>query len=397
MAKEKMSIRLSIIVPVYNVEQYLRRALDSLVGQTYKNIEIILVDDGSTDDSGKICDEYASQDERIMVIHKENGGIVSARKAAVAATTGDYIINFDSDDWIEADAYECVVQKIETYHPDIVAFGYTKEYEDFTEKYPLEFSEGYYSSEEFWRLFNDSVDKNLFFKQPIDMSQWDKAIKAELIKKHQLNCSEKLKKNVDDAVIFPCLLEMKDIYIDSGCWYHYCVRKSSILWKNDAEDYSRYLRLAKYLLTSIQKSEGKSKVSKEFVLYKILHHLILDVPEKMFSHEKCLIYPEIQRGSRIIVYGKGVFANRMMARIEDMQYCQIVDNIDSSDVERINQIDRSQYDYIVVAVFNSRIVNSILNTLNSYNVDHKNVLIIDKKNLSADILPDEIRFLYENI
>ena len=99
-------IKISIIVPVYNVENYIHRCLDSLMDQTYKNLEIILVDDGSTDSSGIICDEYSKKDRRIQVIHKKNGGLVSARKAGILLATGEYSTYVDSDDWIEDSAYE---------------------------------------------------------------------------------------------------------------------------------------------------------------------------------------------------------------------------------------------------------------------------------------------------
>ncbi len=386
----KTDIRLSVMVPVYNVESFIRRTLDSLMAQTYRNLEIIIVDDGSTDKSGQICDECAQLDPRIIVIHKKNGGIVSARKAAVREATGDYIINCDSDDWIEQDAYEHVMEIVRKYHPDMVAFGMTKEYDGFTEKYPLEFSEGYYKAEEFWSVFNHSVDANLFFKQPLDMSQCNKAVRTELLKRQELNCSEKLKKNVDDAVIWPCLLEMKDIYISSGCWYHYCVRKTSILWKSDERDYERYLTLAKTLLIAVKENNNGHKVSKEFVLYKLFHHLILDVPERMFQKEKCLIYPQMLPGCKVVVYGKGVFANRMMTCIREMDYCRIVENIDSGDVERLKSINADSYDYIVVALFNAGIVESVLNTLKEYDIPEDKILIIDKAGLSKDILPFEI-------
>ena len=101
-----MNNLISIIIPVYNVEQYLRQCLDSVVNQTYKNLEIILVDDGSTDNSGKICDEYAVKDNRIKVIHKQNGGVSSARNVGLDVATGDYIGFVDSDDYIENDMYE---------------------------------------------------------------------------------------------------------------------------------------------------------------------------------------------------------------------------------------------------------------------------------------------------
>lgn len=93
----------SVIVPIYKVEDYLKRCIDSIVEQTYENLEIILVDDGSPDNCGAICDEYAKQDSRIKVIHKENGGLSSARNAGIRVATGEYISFIDSDDWVEKD------------------------------------------------------------------------------------------------------------------------------------------------------------------------------------------------------------------------------------------------------------------------------------------------------
>lgn len=110
--------RISVIIPVYNVEPYLRRCLESVVLQTYKNLEIILVDDGSTDKSGSICDEYALNDERINVIHKKNGGLSSACNVGLAAATGDWIGWVDSDDWAEQDMFEYMLRGAEKYDAD---------------------------------------------------------------------------------------------------------------------------------------------------------------------------------------------------------------------------------------------------------------------------------------
>ena len=96
---------ISVIVPVYNVAAYLSRCVDSILAQTYENLEILLVDDGSTDDSGSICDEYGRKDPRIRVIHKENGGLSSARNAGLDTASGDYVGFVDSDDWIEPEMY----------------------------------------------------------------------------------------------------------------------------------------------------------------------------------------------------------------------------------------------------------------------------------------------------
>lgn len=122
---------LTVIVPVYKVEPYLRRCLDSIINQTYKNLEIVLVDDGSPDNCPAICDEYAKKDKRIKVIHQKNKGLSGARNAGLDVATGDYIAFVDSDDWIELNTYEVVIQKMNQEKLDLVAFGFI--YEDLNE------------------------------------------------------------------------------------------------------------------------------------------------------------------------------------------------------------------------------------------------------------------------
>lgn len=110
---------ISVIVPIYNVEQYLRQCLDSIVSQTYSNLEIILVDDGSPDGCPKICDDYASKDNRIKVVHKENGGLSSARNAGLDVATGDYIAFVDSDDYLDVTIYQSLMEIINDYGVDV--------------------------------------------------------------------------------------------------------------------------------------------------------------------------------------------------------------------------------------------------------------------------------------
>ena len=120
-----MDKKISVIVPVYKVEKYLHKCVDSIINQTYQNLEIILVDDGSPDNCGAICDEYAAKDSRVRVIHKENGGVSSARNAGLDICTGDYIGFADSDDWIEPDMYEILLSILDQTRSDmsIVSFS----------------------------------------------------------------------------------------------------------------------------------------------------------------------------------------------------------------------------------------------------------------------------------
>lgn len=121
----------SIIIPIYNTEKYLSRCIDSVVTQTYKNIEIILVDDGSTDSSPKICDSFALKDERIKAIHKKNGGAADSRNKGLDACSGDWILFLDSDDYYKSnDVIELLLQTAEKNNSDVVCFNYQRCYDD---------------------------------------------------------------------------------------------------------------------------------------------------------------------------------------------------------------------------------------------------------------------------
>lgn len=125
-----MNDLISVIVPVYNVEKYLNRCVESICSQTYDNLEIILVDDGSTDHSGSMCDDFAVTDKRISVVHKQNGGLSDARNAGMAVANGEYICFFDSDDWVEKDVLEKAQKALTESVADIAIWGFSKDFVD---------------------------------------------------------------------------------------------------------------------------------------------------------------------------------------------------------------------------------------------------------------------------
>ena len=127
---KELSPKVSVIVPVYNADKYLHQCVDSILAQTFTNIEVLLIDDGSLDDSGKICDDYAQKDSRVRVLHKENGGVAAARQTGLDASTGDYIIQFDSDDYVESNIIELLVKKVMEEEADIVICDYDNVYEN---------------------------------------------------------------------------------------------------------------------------------------------------------------------------------------------------------------------------------------------------------------------------
>lgn len=170
-----MSKKISIIVPIYNVEQYLDKCVESLANQTYKNLEIILVDDGTKDKSGKMADLWATKDNRIKVIHKENGGLSDARNAGMKIATGEYITFVDSDDWINYKMYEILMNNLEKYNADISVCGINKVYEDDI------VNQNQIINENISIFTADEALENLIDEGILKQTVWNKLYKREII------------------------------------------------------------------------------------------------------------------------------------------------------------------------------------------------------------------------
>lgn len=147
---------ISIIVPVYNVEKYIDKCLYSLVNQTYKNIEIIIVDDGSPDNCPKICDEWAKRDDRIKVVHKENGGLSSARNVGIDNAKGEYLAFVDSDDWIDLNTFEFAYKMISSDGYDLATFALLPEFDTETKQCISDYDINVCNQKELFNLILDT-------------------------------------------------------------------------------------------------------------------------------------------------------------------------------------------------------------------------------------------------
>ncbi len=250
-----MSNLYSIIVPVYNVEKYLRECVDSILNQTYTNFEVILVDDGSTDDSPAICDEYAKSDKRVKVIHKENGGLVSARKTGIALATGDYVLNVDSDDYIDVNLLEDADKILAETKAEIFCFGYYKVFCNKKDEKALWFDTGFYDKSKLREKIYPNLMRNVNGKR-IEPNLWSKIFKRSLLSPFQLTTNERIYIGEDESVSLPCLYFSKSIYITDRCYYYYRQNQSSMTkakkgypWTdipNRVEVYKKYFPLNKY-------------------------------------------------------------------------------------------------------------------------------------------------------
>ena len=211
----------SVIIPVYNGEQYLKECIDSIICQSiFCDIEIILVDDGSTDASGLLCDKYALKYENIHVIHKKNGGLVSARKIGVINSKGKYITFVDADDWIDKDAIQKMVEFAENQASELVIGGMKFEYENRTEQYEYSIKPGIYSDIE--KFTENYIYSGVFFKFGILPTICGKLFLRDKYVQFQMNVPDELKIGEDVAVTIPYILNAtsKIIVIDT-IDYHY--------------------------------------------------------------------------------------------------------------------------------------------------------------------------------
>ena len=220
---------ISVIVPVYKVDNYLRQCLDSLAAQTLDDIEIIIVADGSPDGCPEICDEYAAKDARMKVVHKQNGGLLSARKAGGAASSGDYIGFVDGDDWVEPETFMNMHNAIIKYSPDMVLSDFLCDYGDCIEPSDQCFEEGFYDRA---RLESEIFPKMLFdgrfYRFGVNPNCWSKLVKRELIEKNLSPVDERIRMGEDAAFIYPCMLDSQSITCVKTPTYHYRITEQSM-------------------------------------------------------------------------------------------------------------------------------------------------------------------------
>jgi glycosyltransferase involved in cell wall biosynthesis len=232
----------SIVVPIYGVEKYLNKCVDSLINQTYRNIEIILVDDGAKDNSPEICDHYASIDQRVKVIHKNNGGLVSARKAGAEIASGEYIFCVDGDDWVSTEYIEDFNVAISQYKPDLVCSGYVQT-DEITEKLcAFEIDSGYYDHSKIKRdIYPIAIESERGVIFPPTL--WAKAFKREIYLPEQLSVNNSIKIGEDGAVVKPILTRATSLYILDKCAYFYRVNDESMTKDKSAYDWNgpRYI------------------------------------------------------------------------------------------------------------------------------------------------------------
>lgn len=210
---------ISIIIPAYNVEKYVKKCIDSVINQTYKKLDIIIVNDGSTDNTGNILDDYAIKDNRIRIIHKENGGLPNARNRGLKYVKGDYVMFLDSDDWLEPSCCELIIKEIQNENADLVFFEYYKEFKNKSvrmQTYPHE-----------KLLYEVNGLKEFFLYDMRTITAWGKIYDAKIIKDCVFNESLRTAEDVEfNYRVYDRVT--KAIYVKTALLHYRILEKSAI-------------------------------------------------------------------------------------------------------------------------------------------------------------------------
>lgn len=214
-----MSVLISVIVPVYNVDKYLDKCIQSILSQSYTNFELLLVDDGSTDTSGDICEKYAETDHRVRVIHKKNGGVSSARNAGIDRSAGEWIAFIDADDWIYPDFLKGFIANF-SYDADLYIQGYTDSGGNTLVR-----------ADRYWKSDNLIVELDDIYLDQLYNFVWNKLFKSSIIKANVLYFDPRITMLEDLWFVYSYLLHAKSVFNISQVNYYYWRHESSACFK----------------------------------------------------------------------------------------------------------------------------------------------------------------------
>ncbi|MEE1040516.1 MAG: glycosyltransferase family 2 protein [Lachnospiraceae bacterium] len=295
--KEKKAPQVSIIVPVYKVpEGFLRKCVESCGAQTLEEIEILLVDDGSPDDCGSICDEYAVQDERIRVIHKENGGLCSARNAGCLAARGEWIMFVDGDDWIDPDMCERMLEAGSRENVDLVMCGITKEYEHSSQVYRF-YLRDYEESGKVYRGRECRwLQQQLLVYNGNIAVAYSKLIRRRLIMENNILHDEELRQGAEGLEFNLRLFEkLQSALFLNRPFYHYIYNDTSISASHSEENHAFVIRCFERIRDLIEESDNRDRLLPWFD-NRLLYVIITTAISGYFNPDNPASYREKKRG-----------------------------------------------------------------------------------------------------
>lgn len=358
-----MADLISIIVPIYNASKYLTQCIESILCQTYKNLEIILIDDGSTDTSKIICEKYQRMDKRIQVISQENKGSVAARKAGMRRAGGIYIGFVDADDYIEPDMFEKLYTKMEEFKVDFVHTGMIAGNEKI-----CNFKEEIIEFAGTDRV--NFINRNIFQSQAVFYALWSKLFKADLIKKAYMHLPDEQSYGEDLLCLCNYIFCCHKFYMYKDAFYHYRIREKSLSHMEGIDMCREETRLHEQVVEFLKINNLMDKClnsAREYYKRRIVYALTAEQSGGVIVLKYFYENIKMLENKRIVLYGAGKVGKDFYYQISRNAQCEIVAWIDKENygvfnlipIEKPEILRRLDFDILLIAVKNKKVVDEI--------------------------------------
>lgn len=388
-----MKNQIAVIVPIYNAEKYIDKCVLSITEQTYKDLDIILVDDGSSDRSLQVCKRLRDKDNRIRVIHKENGGPTSARCLGVASTEADLIMFVDADDFIMPTMCERLHCVMATQGVDMVASGIIRYYSDGDCKYEYNFiAPGKYESEAYQKMIlPHMLCCGVSYRRGIDASLAIKIFRKDLLNPiiRRAKAEYGYHFEEDTAVVYPYMLEANSVYILHECFYYHRQSDNHLSVYVDDMDFEKKLaKLYQYLKNIFSEYEEEAILIRQLDSYMcgVIHmkyiHIAKTIVSKLPNMDRYLFpFQRITKGCKILLYGAGDVGQSYYAQLMKLRFCESIVWQDRNYREYqkiglpVQKADMSvNVDYCVIAVQDEHLAGTIKNELLSLGMGEDKII-----------------------
>lgn len=354
--------QLSVIVPAYNEEEYIERCLESIINQTYKALEIIVIDDDSKDRTWDICKEFAERDERVILLRQAHSGVVEARNKGISYASAKYITFVDSDDWLEPNAYEILMHEMED--TDILMAGYKSEYLEFSVNRSGRIPEGTYRQRgEIEQVIKNMIYYDKTMEAGIIHSLWNKIFCSNILKQVYHEVDSQIYVGEDAALLFLYMLKCKSVKIKNYYLYHYRIHQNSCTTRCDKKFLENISKLYNCLEPKFQQHYLNEDLMYPLEKW-IVSMTLLGINRKMGFCDQVRIPQYLLpclnefQGKEVILYGAGAVGRDYNLQL-DRNKIDIVDWVDRDyqnyqreglNVNSVDQIGKVKFDIIIIAV-----------------------------------------------
>ncbi|MBC30806.1 MAG: glycosyl transferase [Muricauda sp.] len=399
------TVEISVLVPVYGIEDYLPKCIDSILNQSFSDFELILVNDGSPDSCPQICNEYATRDSRIKVVHKENGGLLSARKEGLKNATGKYIAFVDGDDWVDNYYLDVLYKLAEENDSDLVVTSHFREFNGKIETIKPKSARTYTETEIKSSILPKAIYSGDFCEHKISTYVWNKLFKRELLNEILYDVPNEIIMGEDAAITYAYLSISKHLTVSRIPLYYYRQRHDSIVKsiENPKTEYYRLGLLMNFLKSKLRGVLDEENLNKQLKFYLYSQILVRSGGVIQKDGGDILFNPflNVDRGSKVVVYSSGSFGQHILTTNIKTNFFQIINwidvdfhklNIGGTYVKPISSVNNDEFDSLIIATINPTNYKAIKKELTLMGIDEKKIAKIKTSEKEIDTLLIDLGF-----